>query len=35
LRHHRVPAPGIRFDAPNLDVLLDDVRRPDFNFDNG
>ena len=35
LRHHRVLAPGIRFEAPNLDVLLEDLRRPDFTFDNG
>ena len=27
LRDNRVPAPGIRFDAPNLDVVLEDVRR--------
>ena len=27
LRDNRVPAPGIRFDAPNLDVVLADVRR--------
>jgi hypothetical protein len=27
LREHRVAAPGIRFDAPNLDVILEDVRR--------
>jgi hypothetical protein len=27
LRHHRVPAPGISFQAPNLDVVLADVRR--------
>ncbi len=27
LREHRVPAPGIQFDAPNLDVVLEDVRR--------
>jgi hypothetical protein len=26
LRHHRVAAPGIRFDAPNLDVVLEDIR---------
>ena len=24
---HRVPAPGIQFDAPNLDVVMEDVRR--------
>ena len=27
LRENRVPAPGIAFDAPNLDVVLADVRR--------
>ena len=27
LRDNRVPALGIRFDAPNLDVVLEDVRR--------
>jgi hypothetical protein len=27
LRHHRVPAPGISFDSPNLDAVLEDVRR--------
>lgn len=27
LREHRVPAPGISFTSPNLDVLLEDVRR--------
>ncbi len=27
LRDHRVPAPGIQFDAPNLDTVLADVRR--------
>jgi hypothetical protein len=27
LRENRVPAPGIRFDAPNLDVVMDDLRR--------
>jgi hypothetical protein len=27
LRDHRVPAPGIRFDAPNLDTVLEDVRH--------
>ena len=27
LREHRVAAPGIRFDAPNLDTVLQDVRR--------
>ena len=27
LRDNRVPAPGIRFDAANLDVVLQDVRR--------
>ncbi len=26
LRHNRVPAPGIRFEAPNLEVVLDDIR---------
>ena len=35
LRHHRVPAPGIRFEAPNLDVLSEDVRCSDIAFDNG
>ena len=27
LREHRVPAPGIGFASPNLDVVLEDVRR--------
>lgn len=27
LRDHRVAAPGIQFDAPNLDTVLEDVRR--------
>jgi hypothetical protein len=27
LRDHRVPAPGISFESPNLDVILEDVRR--------
>jgi hypothetical protein len=27
LRDNRVPAPAIRFDAPNLDTVLEDVRR--------
>jgi hypothetical protein len=27
LRDNRVPAPGIGFDAPNLDVVLADIRR--------
>jgi hypothetical protein len=27
LRDHRVPAPGISFESPNLDVVLNDVRR--------
>jgi len=27
LRDNRVPAPGIRFDAPNLDVVLEDLRH--------
>jgi len=27
LRDNRVPAPGISFTAPNLDVVLNDVRR--------
>jgi len=27
LRDNRVPAPGIRFEAPNLDVVLEDIRR--------
>jgi uncharacterized protein DUF6516 len=27
LRDHRVPAPGISFDSPNLDVVLSDLRR--------
>jgi hypothetical protein len=27
LRHHRVPAPGISFESPNLDVVLEDIRR--------
>jgi hypothetical protein len=27
LREHRVPAPGIGFDSPNLDVVLEDVRQ--------
>jgi hypothetical protein len=27
LREHRVPAPGIGFRSPNLDIVLEDVRR--------
>ena len=27
LRDHRVPAPGISFESPNLDVVLNDIRR--------
>jgi Family of unknown function (DUF6516) len=27
LRDNRVPAPGISFEAPNLDVVLNDVQR--------
>ncbi|MBI4025241.1 MAG: hypothetical protein HY360_09700 [Verrucomicrobia bacterium] len=27
LRQNRVPAPGLSFDAPNLEVVLKDVRR--------
>lgn len=27
LRNNRVPAPGISFESPNLDVVLEDVRR--------
>jgi hypothetical protein len=27
LRENRVPAPGISFESPNLDVILRDVRR--------
>ena len=27
LRHHRVPAPGISFEMPNLDVVIEDVLR--------
>ena len=27
MRGHRVPAPGIGFVSPNLDVVLEDVRR--------
>ena len=27
LRDHRVPAPGIQFDAPNLDTVLKDIHR--------
>jgi hypothetical protein len=27
LRDHRLPAPGISFEAPNLDIVLEDVRR--------
>lgn len=27
LRNNRVPAAGIRFDSPNLDVVLEDVRQ--------
>ena len=31
LREHRVPAPGIHFDSPNLDVVLEDLRRNWFH----
>jgi hypothetical protein len=27
LRDHRVPAPGISFESPNLDTVLQDIRR--------
>ncbi len=27
LREHRVPAPGISFSSPNLDVILEEVQR--------
>ena len=27
LRNNRVPVPGISFESPNLDVVLEDVRR--------
>jgi hypothetical protein len=27
LRDHRVPAPGISFESPNLDVVLNDIHR--------
>ena len=27
LRENRVPAPGIGFESPNLDIVLEDVRR--------
>jgi hypothetical protein len=27
MRDRRVPAPGIGFDSPNLDVVLEDVHR--------
>ncbi|HZM06296.1 MAG TPA: DUF6516 family protein [Candidatus Saccharimonadales bacterium] len=27
LRDNRVPAPGISFESPNLDVVLEDIRR--------
>ncbi len=27
LREHRVPAPGISFESPNLDVVLNDICR--------
>ena len=30
LREHRVPALGISFQSPNLDVVLEDVRRDSF-----
>jgi hypothetical protein len=30
LRDHRVPAPGISFESPNLDVVLEDTRRAWF-----
>jgi len=30
LRDHRVPAPGIGFESPNLDVVLENVRRDWF-----
>jgi hypothetical protein len=30
LRDNRVPAPGISFQSPNLDVVLEDVRRDWF-----
>ncbi len=27
LRDHRVPAPGISFESPNVDVVLEDIHR--------
>ena len=27
IKHHRVPAPGIRFDAPNLPRLINEIER--------
>lgn len=27
IKHHRVPAPGIRFDHPNLPILIEEIER--------
>lgn len=27
IKHHRVPAPGLRFDEPNLPVLINEIER--------
>ena len=27
IKHHRIPAPGIGFDRPNLPQLIEDVQR--------
>ncbi len=32
LRENRVPAPGVSFDSPNLDVVLEDVRQEWFSL---
>ncbi len=30
IKHHRVPAPGIRFDKPNLSLLIEEIHK-DFS----
>jgi len=27
IKHHRVPAPGIRFDKPNLSLLIEEIHK--------
>ena len=27
IKHHRIPAPGLRFDGPNLSLLIDEIEH--------